>query len=346
MASYKFEFENLPVERRVRVRTVKFVLCLLACGCFSSCSRPPAPSAAAPEASEPAAAASVSPMVPAVPETGPLPTFDGQAAMQYVKQVVAFGPRWVDSPAHIRLEQFLRKQLAADRLVEDVFTASTPAGAKPMRNFIAEFPGNREGIIVVAGHYDTLYNRPDFVGANDGGSSAGLLLELARELRGQLKNGKRDGYAVWLVWLDGEEAIQQWTDTDSVYGARQLAARWQSDGTLKQIKAFLLVDMIGDKDLNVDRDENSTAALENLIFQAATRYGYQSYFFARSLPVGDDHIPFAKLGVPVADLIDFDYGYGNAYWHTREDTLDKLSPRSLEITGSVVRETIHLLDRQ
>jgi len=266
--------------------------------------------------------------------------------MQYVKQVVAFGPRWVESSGHDKTERFLRAQLKSDKLVEDPFTASTPAGPKAMCNFIAEFPGTKDGLIVVAGHYDTLYHRPDFVGANDGGSSTGLLLELAKELRGQMKNGKRVGYTVRLAWLDGEEAIRRWSDDDSVYGASHLAEKWNSDGTLKQIKAFLLVDMIGDADLNVDRDDSSTPALEDLIYQAATRYGYQSHFFARSLPVGDDHIPFLKHGVPAADLIDFDYGFGNAFWHTKDDTVDKLSPKSLEIVGSVVEETIRMLDKQ
>jgi hypothetical protein len=317
-------------------------LCVtMTCLLLVACSQKPAASAAEPASS---AAATPTPGAVYAADTAPLPHFDGAAAMQFVKQLVAFGPRWVDSPGHEKTERFLRAQLKSDKTFEDAFTASTPAGPKPMRNFVAEFPGNRDGLIVVAGHYDTLYNRPDFVGANDGGSSAGLLLELAKELRAQLKNGKRDGYTVRLAWLDGEEAIRQWTDTDSVYGARHLAERWSADGTLKQIKAFILVDMIGDADLNVDRDSESTPALEDLALQAARRYGYQSNFFERSLPVGDDHKPFLDRGVPAVDLIDFDYGYENAYWHTKDDTVDKLSPRSMEIVGSVVEEMIRMLD--
>ena len=209
-----------------------------------------------------------------------------------------------------------------------------------MRNLIAKFPGTKDGIIVIAGHYDTLYSQGNFVGANDGGSSTALLLELANQLRGR----KRNGYSVWLVWTDGEEAIKQWSTTDSVYGARHLAAQWQQDGTIKKIKAFLLVDMIGDADLNIDRDANSAPWLEDLILQAASRLGYQSHFFGRTLPMEDDHLPFVKLGVPAADLIDFDYGYGNVFWHTPQDTVDKLSPKSLEIVGNVVLETVRMLD--
>ena len=253
--------------------------------------------------------------------------FDGAAAMEYVREVVRFGPRWVGSAGHTRTENWLRAQLGTGVLEEDVFTASTPVGAKVLRNFIAKFPGTKDGIIVVAGHYDTLYDRPDFVGANDGGSSTGLLLQLAKDLRTQLRGGKREGYSVWVVWLDGEEAFRQWTAQDSVYGSRHLAEKWQSTGVLKTIKAFLLVDMVGDAELNIDRDRNSTSWLEDLIYRVATRQGYQSHFFARSIEVDDDHVPFLKRGIPAADLIDFQYGYNNAFWHTKDDTLDKLEPQ-------------------
>ena len=223
-----------------------------------------------------------------------------------------------------------------------LFTAATPAGKFPVRNIIAKFPGTKDGIIVIAGHYDTNYPLRDtgYVGANDGGSSTAMLLELANQFRGK----KRDGYSVWLLWTDGEEALKQWSATDSLYGTRHLAEKWEKDGTLKKIKAFLLVDMIGDADLNIDSDEDSTAWLEDLVLQAATQLGYQSHFFARTIGVQDDHLPFVQRGVPSADLIDLDYGYDNVFHHTPQDTLDKLSPRSLEIVGSVVLETVRLLD--
>ena len=149
-----------------------------------------------------------------------------------------------------------------------------------------------------------------------------------------------------MVWLDGEEAFRQWTAQDSVYGSRHLAEKWQSTGILKTIKAFLLVDMVGDAELNIDRDRNSTSWLEDLIYRVATRQGYQSHFFARSIEVDDDHVPFLKRGIPAADLIDFQYGYNNAFWHTKDDTLDKLSPKSLQMVGSVIEETIRVLDQQ
>jgi len=276
-------------------------------------------------------------------DAAPAPRVDGKRAMQYVRETVGFGSRPIGSPAHQKLEAYIHQKLSAAHVTgaDDAFTAQTAAGSYPMRNIIARFPGKKDGIIVVAGHYDTNLPLPKtYVGANDGGSSTGLLLELADVLRGR----PLEGYSVWLVWLDGEEATVKWTDTDSLYGSRHLAQLWQQDGTAKKIKAFLLLDMVGDADLNIDRDLNSTVWLEDLVRDAATRLGYQSHFFARQIAVEDDHLPFAKIGVPVADLIDFDYGYDNVFHHTTQDTLDKLSPASLQIVGDTVLETIRALD--
>lgn len=262
--------------------------------------------------------------------------------MQYIREIVAFGPRPIGSAAHKKVEDYILAHLKGITVEDDAFEADTPEGKLPVRNIIAKFPGTRNGIIVIAGHYDTNYplRNTNYVGANDGGSSSALLLELANQLRGK----KREGYNVWLVWTDGEEAIKQWSPTDSLYGTRHLAQRWQSDGTLKKIRAFLLVDMIGDADLNIERDENSAPWLQDLIYQAATRLGYQSHFFARSIFVEDDHLPFVRAGVPSVDLIDLDYGYGGVFHHTPQDTLDKLSPKSLQIVGDVILEAIRLLD--
>lgn len=276
-------------------------------------------------------------------DAAPAPRVDGKRAMQYVRETVAFGSRPIGSPAHRQVEDYIHQKLAAWHVaaVDDAFTAQTAAGVYPMRNIVAKIPGNKDGIIVVAGHYDTNLPLPKtYVGANDGGSSMGLMLEMADVLRGK----QMQGYSVWLVWLDGEEATVHWTDTDSLYGSRHLAQLWQQDGTAKKIKAFLLLDMVGDADLNIDRDTNSTVWLEDLVRDAAVRLGYQSHFFARQLAVEDDHLPFAKIGVPVADLIDFDYGYDNVFWHTPQDTVDKLSPNSLQIVGDTVLETIRALD--
>ena len=274
----------------------------------------------------------------------PLPRFDGDRALSYTRDFVATGPRWPGSKGHDHAEAFLQRQFAHDNLVKDSFTASTPAGPLAMTNYIVKFPGTKDGVIVLASHYDTNYPLKDtgYVGANDGGSSTGLLLQLANNFRGKTL----DGYSVWLVFFDGEEAIKGWTDADSAYGSRHLAQKWQADGTLKHIKAFLLADMIGDRDLDVVQDISSTPWLLDLVHEAAGKFGDQSYFFSSREGVGDDHTPFVQRGVPCADIIDFNYGYQNAFWHTPQDTMDKLSARSLTIVGDVLLETVQLLNQR
>jgi Zn-dependent M28 family amino/carboxypeptidase len=269
--------------------------------------------------------------------------FSGTRALAYTREFVSIGSRWIGSPGHTKAEDFLRKQFQHDQLEEDTFTATTPAGPMEMHNFIVRFPGKKDGVIVLATHYETNYplRNINFVGANDGGSSTGLLIELANHLRGRTL----DGYSVWLVFFDGEEAVQEWSRSDSLYGSRHLAAKWQNDGTLKRIKAFLLADMIGDKDLHIEHDQNSTTWVLDVIKKAATRVGDQSYFFTRDNQVEDDHLPFVQRGVPSADVIDLDYGPQNAYHHTAQDTMDKLSAKSLTIVGNVLLETIRLLNQ-
>jgi len=292
----------------------------------------------APEASSKPAAVAPS------PDSDPPPAFDAARAMQYTREVTGFGARPIGSPNHKKLENYILSHLKGDAAEDDAFIADTPEGKFPVRNIMAKFAGSRDGIIVIAGHYDTNYPLRDtgYVGANDGGSSTAVLLEIANQLRGK----KRDGYSVWLLWTDGEEAVRTWSATDSDYGTRHLAQKWEKDGTLKKIKAFLLADMVGDADLNIEHEQFSTPWLEDLVYEAATRLGYQSHFFARTTAIEDDHLPFVQRGVPCADLIDLDYGYNNVFHHTPQDTLDKLSPKSLEIAGSVILETVRLLDRK
>ena len=278
------------------------------------------------------------------PDSGPLPQIDSKRAFQYIKEIVAFGPRPIGSENHKKLQSYITAHLKGDQVEDDSFTADTTEGKFPVRNIIAKYPGTKDGIIAILGHYDTNYplRNTGYVGANDGGSSTAILLEYANQLRGK----RRDGYSVWLVWTDGEEAVQKWSDTDSLYGTRHLAEKWDKDGTLKKIKALFVMDMIGDADLNIDRDMNSTQWLADLMYEAATRSGVQSHFYGRQGGIEDDHLPFVKRGVPSLDVIDLDYGYNNVYHHTPQDTLDKLSPRSLEIVGNTTLEAIRLLDHR
>ncbi len=286
-------------------------------------------------------------MIPA--SAGAQQHFDGAKAYEYAREFVAIGPRWPTGPGHVKAEEFLRShfQRAHDQLEEDAFTADTPIGPVPMRNFIVRFPGKKNGVILLGTHYETNYplRYIGFVGANDGAATTGLLMAIGDRLHAETASGKKlEGYSVWLVFFDGEEAINSWSRSDSTYGSRHLAARWGRDGTLGQIKAFLLADMIGDKDLDIQRESNSTGWLVSLVGQAAKKFGYERYFFQREMAVEDDHLPFVERGVPSIDVIDLDYGTNNSYHHTAQDTLDKVSAHSLTIDGDVFMETIRLID--
>lgn len=270
--------------------------------------------------------------------------FNGNKAYEYARSFAAIGPRWPTGPGHMKAEEFIRNQFKHDQLEEDTFTANTPIGPVTLHNFIVRFPGSRDGIIVLGTHYETNYplRNINFVGANDGAATTGLLMAIADQLRGK----KLDGYSVWLVFFDGEEAIEKWSASDSTYGSRHLAAKWGGDGTLRRIKAFILADMIGDKDLNIQRETRSTGWLVDLVRQAAKKFGDEHYFFQTEEPVDDDHLPFVQRGVPSIDVIDLDYGPNNSYHHTAQDTMDKVSARSLTVDGDVFMETIRLINQR
>ncbi|MGB9407522.1 MAG: M28 family peptidase [Terracidiphilus sp.] len=276
--------------------------------------------------------------------------FNGVKALEYARQFVSIGPRWPTSLGHVKAEEFLRNHFRHDQLEEDAFTASTPIGPVAMRNFIVRFAGKKDGVIVLATHYETNYwlKNINYVGANDGGSTTGLLMAIADRLRAETASGKKlDGYSVWLVFDDGEESIQPaWTDSDSLYGTRHLAAKWARDGTLGKIKAFILADMIGDKDLDIQQESRDTDWLVALVRQAAKKFVYEKYFFKQEEEISDDHLPFVQRGVPSIDIIDLNYGPNNSYHHTDKDTMDKISAQSLKIDGDVFMETIRLIDQR
>jgi len=282
--------------------------------------------------------------------------FNGQAAYNLTQQFLNVAPRrWVGSPGHAKAEAFIKEhfkpEIAKGNFETDSFSANTPVGLLDMRNYIVRYPGKKDGIIVLASHYETNYPLRDinFVGANDGASTTALLIEIGNYLRVH----PPQGYSVWLVFDDGEESITpNWSDSDSLYGTRHLAAKWSQDGTLKKIKAFLLADMIADKDLNIDFDEESTPWLRDMLKVAAKNTGHSAYIYKNTVPgLQDDHIPFKKRGVPVLDIIDMDYGprsilHPDGYHHTALDTMDKLSPNSLQIAGDLFLEMIQLIDQQ
>jgi len=268
--------------------------------------------------------------------------FSGASALEYTRRVVEFGPRPPGSEASARLRSYLRMELSRRgcQLTEDAFTASTPLGPVRMVNLIARFAGRSGRAVVFTGHYDTkrmpgIY----FVGANDGGSSTGLLVEMARVLA-----GRQHADDVYLVWFDGEEAIAQWSAQDGVYGSRHLAAKWAADGTLGRIKALINVDMTGDRNLGILKEGYSSRALQELVWNVARRLGYGRHFLDYGSLVEDDHVAFVRRGVNAVNLIDFEYGPSNSYWHTEQVTLDKLSARSFQVVGDVLLEVLRELE--
>ena len=270
-------------------------------------------------------------------ETRLPPVFDGAAALRHVERLVAIGPRPAGSPGAARARTYIVDELrkAGISVRVEAFDAATPHGRLPMANVVATVPGRRKDVIMIAGHYDTKWFREiKFVGANDGGSSAALLIELARRLHARPRE-----YTYWVVWFDGEEARETWTATDSLYGSRRMAGEL---GKSRQLPSALIVaDMIGDRDLGIRREAGSTPWMNDVIWASATRLGYAAYFLPDSLAVEDDHAPFMRLGIPAALLIDFDF----PPWHTADDTLDKVSARSLAIVGEVVRESLPAVEQ-
>jgi len=314
------------------------LVALLACACNAS-----EPHAATTAADPPAAAAQASKTWPsAAPPAAQTGGFDGPKAYAQVAKLVGFGPRPPGSPAIAQAQAYIQSQLTGFgcKVDTDDFHAPTPVGDLPMKNIVAKIPGTGQGIILLLTHYDTL-RLDGFVGAEDGGSSTGLMLEMARLLCA----GKPQANAVWIAFLDGEEAQVRWTDTDSVYGSRELAARMAVSGDLKRTHAVILADMVGQYDLRIPRETSSTTWLTNLVWKKAAELGYQNVFVSSDNAVSDDHGPFLHRGVPATDIIDLNDYIEMGNWHTTHDTLDKVSAYSLAVVGHVILESVNELQK-
>jgi len=259
------------------------------------------------------------------------PAFDGGRAMEHLRTVVGFGPRPPGSAAAGETRRYIKAQMAAIgvQVAEQAFEAKTPIGPVKMVNVRATIPGARPERIIIAGHYDTkLFREFRFVGANDAGSSTAFLIEMARVLK-----ARKNPFTIELLFIDGEEAFIDWyLGDDHTYGSRHYVQEAKSTGDLARIKAMILVDMIGDRDLRIKREPASTAWLTDIIWSTARALGHGSTFVAEPFPVEDDHVPFLDAGVPAVNVIDLEY----PPWHTPEDTLDKVSARSMEVVGRVL----------
>ncbi|HUI08126.1 MAG TPA: M28 family peptidase [Verrucomicrobiae bacterium] len=285
---------------------------------------------------------------PAKPPAQPQPgQFSGTRAYEYVQQQVNFGPRPSGSGALERTAEYIKTQLQDDGLTvdEQVFTASTPYGLKQFRNVIAKSrvqTGGPGRVIIIGSHYDTKFmTNVTFVGANDAGSSTGVLLEIARVAANQRN--------LWFVFFDGEEAMVNYDDRDGLWGSKFFVESLKNKQELESVKAMVLLDMVGDADLNVTIPANGAGWLMQKVFEASRDVGFRDYFGLRAGEMTDDHVPFLNAGIPAIDLIDFEYGSApgrNDYWHTANDTLDKVSAHSLEVVGQTTLRLVELLESE
>lgn len=274
--------------------------------------------------------------------------FDPERALGHVRQLVEIGPRPSGSPEIERAREYLTARLheAGLRVRRQAFMEPTPRGPIEFVNLIAEVPGRwtdhfpwrRPKTLLLASHYDTKW-MPEirFVGANDGGSSAATLVEIGRvAAAARLRPW---GCRLELVFFDGEEAVRAYSPEDGLHGSRYFVRRAKETGALDRIRALILLDMIGDRDLTVLLPRGNPD-LTRRIFAAAASLGVRENFRYSPLEILDDHAPFAAAGVPAINLIDFDYGPSNSWWHTAEDTLDKISANSLAIVGKTVLKAL------
>jgi len=257
--------------------------------------------------------------------------FDSGQAWEHLRQMVAIGPRPSGSAAIRQTRAYITRQLTSYglKVMEQAFVAQTPKGPIEMVNLIVSMPGKRPERIMFTGHYDTKL-MPNFVGASDGASSGAFLIELARVLKDQPRE-----FTYEFVWFDGEEAVNDWVQfVDSTYGSRYYVQAAKKANALASIKAMILIDMIGDKNLTLRREEKSAKWLKDAIWGAAAKLGHSSVFMPEETNIQDDHDEFLKEGVPSVDIIDLDY----PEWHNSVccDDLTKVSARSLQVVGDVL----------
>lgn len=289
------------------------------------CGRPPAAEQAPP------------PAVPAEPVA-----ISGAAALEEVRAFLEVGPRDAGTPGAERAATYLAERLRALGVAAEIqeFREPSPLGPETVfRNVLGRIPGRTGRIVLLGSHYDTKAGIPDFAGANDSGSSTGLLLELARAFAA----GAPPELEIRLAFFDGEESQIEYGPADGFHGSRHLARTMAADGSLSNVAAMILLDMVGDRDLTLTIPRNSTPWLVSLAFAAARAEGVRDRFQLYPYAIGDDHVAFFERGVPAIDLIDFAFGSApglNDYWHTPADTLDKLSAESLGIVGRVVARMV------
>jgi glutaminyl-peptide cyclotransferase len=316
-------------ERVAMFVAVILFMSLAACG-HSSSSEDGAQGTGAPQAA-------TFPPAPVPETTG---GFDGARAYKHVEQLVAIGPHSAGSEGIRHAQEYIVGQLKSFGCTveeQDFHAPSTPVGDVAMKNIVVKIPSTNPNIILYGSHYDTK-RIANFVGADDAGSSTGVLLELAR-----LLCARKNVETIWLAFFDGEEAFNpNWADPDNTYGSRELAASLALSGDLRRVKAMILVDMVGPTNPVFKREINSTPWLSDILWSTAARLGYGKVFVNDGANIEDDHLSFLKRDIPSVDIIDLEV----PYWHTTQDTLDKVDPRTLAITGHVLIESVPELEKR
>ena len=268
---------------------------------------------------------------PGAPQAKIWEEFSGEKALAHVQRLVDLGPRPPGSGAIEKSRDYIENQLRLSgwQVTRQAFTDDTPRGKVQFLNLIARFPGQRSTgpSFLLCSHYDTkTFDTIRFVGANDGGSSTGLLLELGRVL------GRHPNLAakIELVFFDGEEAYEHFSEHDGLYGSRYFARQLGGSGA-KQFRGGILFDMVGNRSLKITLPADSPAEMARDVFASAEALKLRSHFTYLDREMIDDHMPLNEIGIPTIDVIDFSF----PWWHTAEDTMDKLSAQSLQIVGSV-----------
>ncbi len=275
-----------------------------------------------------------------------LPAFDGGKAFAEVATLVEFSPRDAGTPGGLKAAEHIFHRLESFGVTAEIntFKDQTPEGEKTFRNVIGRIPGKTDHWIILGSHFDTMPGIENFQGANDSGSSTGVLLELAHMIAG---SGTVPDRGILFAFFDGEEGIAHYIPGDGLHGSRHMANTLVESGEAENIKAMILLDMVGDKDLHFTVPANSSRDLVKEVLDAAHASGHRDRFsLSRNLTITDDHVPFLKIGIPAIDLIDFKFGSApgqNDYWHTEADNMESISAESLGITGETMLKLLEKL---
>jgi len=270
--------------------------------------------------------------------------FNGDQAFKEVIELIKISPRDAGTKnGHLAAYHIATKLKKIGLKVDiDKFTDNTPVGSKKMINILGYLPGKSNKWIILGSHFDTMPGIPNFKGANDSGSSTGVLIEMAR-----LLNNYELNHGLIFAFFDGEEGIANYIPGDGLHGSRRFAKQIYKSGNKNKYIAMILLDMIGDKDLTYTIPYNSNKYLKEILIESSNKLNVRNFIeLLDHIVIIDDHVPFSEIGIPSIDIIDFKYGStkdSNDYWHTEKDSLINISAKSLKITAELTLEMLNHL---